>query len=348
MKAAVFEDIERITIKEIPKPDCPKDGILVKVQACGICGGDVRNYYQGLKDHMKNQIMGHEIAGVVEEAGENTGFYPGDKVATAPDISCGTCYYCKRGLVNLCLNHKMLGTHVPGGFAQYIALPGFVLQRGFVEKIPLSLTWIQAAFAEKVAGVYACQERCNISLGDRVVIIGDGPVGCLHAEIAKARGASMVIMLGLGRLSLVSQFPVDKLLDNRDSEGAIQKVLEMTDQIGADAVICALPVASVHLQALRMVRKRGTVVIYGGAPKDERRMSIMDSNLIHYNEITIIGSFSYPASGLQDGLKQIQQGNVSVEKYVTKEIPLEQLTQGIVEMHEGKALNIMVRPWLKS
>lgn len=346
MRAAIFEDVECIVVKDIPKPPCPADGILVKVEACGICGGDIRNYFEGLKGGIKNQIMGHEIAGIVEEAGSEVRFQVGDRVATAPDISCGECYYCKRGMVNLCQNHRMIGTHIQGGFAQYIALPSYVLSRGFVERIPSKLTFTQAAFAEKVSGVYACQERCNISLGDTVVIIGDGPVGCLHAEIAHARGAKRIVLLGMDRLSFVKHFPVDEVLDNREQEHAVNRVLEMTEGIGADVVICALPVTAVQSQALRMVRKRGTVIIYGGAPKDDRRMTMLDSNLIHYNEITIIGSFSYPSSGLQNALTQIEQGNVSVEKYVTEEIPLSQLTEGMLKMHNGGALNIMVRPWM--
>lgn len=346
MKAAVFEDVEQIVVKEVPKPSCPQDGILVRVEACGICGGDIRNYFQGLKGGIKNQVMGHEISGIVESVGINVLFTPGDRVATAPDISCGECYYCKRGLVNLCQNHQMLGTHVQGGFAQYIALPGFVLQRGFVEKIPKNMSYIQAAFAEKVSGVCACQERINISLGDRVVIIGDGPVGCLHAEIARARGAGQVIVVGIDRLSFVERFPVDEILDNRDSEAVVRRVIELTEGIGADVVICAVPTTVVQNDALRMVRKRGTVVVYGGAPKDGRRMSSVDSNLIHYNEITVVGSFSYPSEGLQKALVQIGQGNVSVDKYISREVPLEGLVEGMLDMKNGKALNIMVRPWM--
>lgn len=346
MKAAVFEDIERIVVREEPKPVCPDDGILVRVEACGICGGDIRNYHQGLKSGAKNQIMGHEIAGAVVEAAAGLRFSVGDRVATAPDISCGSCYYCKRGLVNLCLDHKMLGTHVPGGFAQYIALPGFVLEHGFVEKIPDGMGFVKAAFAEKVSGVAACQTRNNIALGDTVVILGDGPVGCLHTEIAKARGAAQVIVAGMDRLDFVSRFPADAVLDNHDPEAVVIEVLKRTDGIGADFVICAVPTTAVQGPAVRMVRKRGTVIIYGGAPKDDRRMTSLDSNLIHYNEINLNGSFSYPACGVQDALSQIALGNVHVDRYITAELPLEKLVWGMEEMQAGRALNIMIRPWL--
>lgn len=346
MKAAVFEGIENIVVKEIPVPKCDDDGILVKVESCGICGGDIRNYYNGLKDGITSQIMGHEISGVVVEAGKNvTRFKVGDVVATAPDVSCGECYYCRRGLVNLCMSHKMLGTHWPGGFAQYIHLPAVVLRRGFVEPVPAGMSFDHAAFAEKAAAVIACQEYNQVSLGDTVVIIGDGPVGCLHVEIARARGASKIIMVGLDKLAMAKEFRPDYLFSNTEPRKVIDEVLKITNGIGADIVISAVPSVQPQQQALEMVRKRGRVVIYGGVPRNNQ-MTTLNSNLIHYNEITVVGAFSYPATGLESALKYIHEGRISVDKYITKRIPLEKLVEGMMEIKQGKALNIMVKPWM--
>ncbi len=165
MRAAVFEGIENMVTREVPIPQCEEDGILVRVESCGICGGDIRNFHNGLRAGVEKQIIGHEIAGVVEEVGSKvTRFKVGDKVALAPDVSCGQCYYCKRGLVNLCMDHKMLGTHWPGGFAQYVHLPADVLQRGFVEFIPEGMSFDDAAIAEPASSVIACQEYNNVSL----------------------------------------------------------------------------------------------------------------------------------------------------------------------------------------
>lgn len=345
MKAAVFEGIENIAVKEVPVPQCEDTGILVKVEACGICGGDVRNYHNGLKDGIQSQIMGHEIGGVVVEAGSKvTRFKVGDVVATAPDVSCGECYYCRRGLVNLCMSHKMLGTHWPGGFAQYVYLPEVVLKRGFVEHVPHGLSFEHAAFAEKASAVVACQEYNNVSLGDTVVIIGDGPVGCLHVEVARARGASKIIVIGLDKLAFVEQFKPDHIFSNADPEKVTQEVLKLTDGVGADIVISAVPTIRPQQQALEMTRKRGKMVIYGGVPKNNR-MTSLDSNLIHYNEISVVGAFSYPSTGVEKALKMIHEGRISVDKYVTMRVPLEQLVDGMKAIEQGKALNVMVRPW---
>ncbi len=344
MKAMYFEAIEKMVLKEVPVPKCEEDDVLVKVEACGICGGDIRNFYQGLRADVGSQIMGHEIGGKVVEIGAKVSrFQVGDRVAMAPDVSCGECYYCKRGLVNLCVDHKMLGTHFPGGFAQYILVPGFVLQRGFIEKIPDTLTYDQATLAEPASSVIACQELNGVSAGDCVVIIGDGPIGCMHIEVARARGASQVIMVGLTRLHEVPQFSPDYIIDAA-KQNPVEEVLKITNGLGADIVICANPVASTQQQAVEMVRKRGKVVLFGGVPKSNP-MTTLNSNLIHYNEITVIGAFSYPRVGLERAIKYINEGKISADKYITQTVKLDELAGGIQLAKQGKALKVVVKPW---
>lgn len=346
MKAAVFRGVENIQLEERPIPPCPEDGLLVKVHFCGICGGDVRNYSNGLKGGVVDRVMGHEIAGEVMEAGAKAGLFKvGDRVALAPDVSCGECWYCKRGLVNLCLNHKMLGTHYDGGFAQYLALPGEVLRRGFVEPIPEGMPYPHAAFAETASAVIACQKRIGVTLGTRMVIVGDGPVGCLHVEVARAMGAGQIIMVGMDKLELAKAFAPDILIKNDDAAKTVQTVLNATGGIGADVVMLAVPTAKVQQQGVEMARKRGTVVIYGGVPKTAEE-SQLNSNTIHYNEITVTGAFSYGATGLSDALDAIHAGQVSPEKYIGATVPLSGLEEGIGMSRRGEALKVMVDPWL--
>ncbi len=344
MKAAVFEGIENMVVREVPVPRCEDGGMLVKVEACCICGGDMRNFHTGLRYGVEKQVMGHEIAGVVEEVGNGvTRFKVGDKVAIAPDVSCGECYYCKRGLVNLCMNHKMLGTNWAGGFAQYIYLPPVVMSRGFVEHVPEHLSFEEAAMAEPASSVIACQEYNNVSLGDTVVIIGDGPIGCLHIEVAKARGASKVIMVGLSRLDSVPQFNPDHII-NSAAQNPVEEVLKLTGGLGADMVICAAPVTAIQQQGVEMVRKRGKVVLFGGVNKNNP-MTALNSNTIHYNEITVVGAFSYPSTGLYKAVSLIAEGRISAKKYVTKTVTLEEIPEGIAYAERGKALRVAVRPW---
>jgi Threonine dehydrogenase and related Zn-dependent dehydrogenases len=344
MLAAVFEGIENIKVREVDVPKCERDGMLVKVISCGICGGDIRNYHTGLRDGVKEQVMGHEIAGIVTEIGSDvTAYQVDDRIAIAPDVSCGECYYCRRGLVNLCVRHRMLGTHWPGGFAQYVYLNHEILQRGFVYKLPDDLDFDAAAMAEPAASVVACQERFGIGLGDTVVIIGDGPIGCLHVEIARARGATKIILVGLAKLSTVPQFEPDHIIDAGNCD-PVAVVRELTDGLGADFVICANPVAKTQEQAVEMSRKRGTVILFGGVSK-QNPLTTLNSNLIHYNEIIVAGTFSYPAKGLEDAVRMIASGKISPEKYVTSEVNLHNIPEGIAFSEAGKALKVVVKPW---
>jgi L-iditol 2-dehydrogenase len=240
----------------------------------------------------------------------------------------------------------MLGTHYPGGFAQYIALPEEVLLRGFVEHIPEGLSYDHAAFAETASAVIACQKRLGVTLGTRLVIIGDGPVGCLHTEAARAMGAGLIVMVGMDKLALAKKFAPDALLRNDAPDAAQKKVLEMTDGIGADAVICAVPSIRPQQQAVDMVRKRGTVVIYGGVPKSAE-MTLLNSNTIHYKEINVTGAFSYPATGLADALNAIAARSIHAGMYIEQRVGLKEIEKGMEMVQKGEALKVIVDPWLE-
>ncbi len=345
MKAAIFKGIEDIQVSEIPEPECDSDGIIVEVKACGLCGSDIRNFHSGLKKGIESQIMGHEIAGVVREAGPKAyRFKTGDRVALAPDVSCGRCYYCKRGWVNLCVEHKMIGADWPGGFAQYIHLPRIVLERGMVHLMPEGLGFRDAALSEPASSVLAAQSNAGIGLGDTVLIIGDGPIGCLHLEVARARGAARIIMVGLTRLKIVPVFEPDHLIDAA-SGNTVEKVIEITDGLGADVAIIANPVAETQEQGVEAVRKRGRVILFGGLPKTNP-MTTLNSNLIHYNELSVVGAFSYPAYIHEAALETIRLGKISAERYFTKTVSLEAINEGIRAAETGKALKVLVDPWL--
>lgn len=344
MRTAYLIEPERMELKDVQVPECEAAGILVKVEACGICGGDVRNYKQGLRADVGPQIMGHEIVGIVEKTGEEvTGFSAGDRVALAPDVSCGKCYYCKRGLVNLCTNHRMIGTHWPGGFAQYVYLSGEIIANGFIEHIPENISFEDAAMAEPSASVIACQQRAGIQPGDTVVVIGDGPIGCLHIEVAKARGASKTILIGKHRLEIAKRFEPNHIIATQE-RGDVKEVMRLTEDLGADFVICANANAATQKVAVEMCRKRGTVILFGGVPK-ANPMTSLDSNLIHYNEISVVGAFSYPSTGIEMALRYIQDGKIDARKYITKQVSLENIVEGIQAASRGEALKVLVRPW---
>jgi L-iditol 2-dehydrogenase len=346
VRAAVFEGIERIAVRDLPDPKAGPGDVVVKVEACGLCGSDIRNFHGGLRGGIAAQVMGHEIAGSVVEAGPGVErFKVGDRVAVAPDVSCGSCFYCRRGWVNLCVDHRMVGTHWPGGFAEYLHLPAVVLRHGMVHHMPEGLSFDHAALSEPASSVLAAQENAGVGMGDTVLVIGDGPVGCLHLEVARARGASRVIVVGLARLDQVKPFHPDHLIDAARQD-PVAEVKRITGGLGADVAIVATPVAKTQAQAIEAVRKRGRVVLFGGLPKSDPSTTL-NGNLIHYGEIGVVGAFSYPAWMHQRALEVIASGRIDAAKYFTMVVGLEGIAEGIRTAEAGRALKVLVKPWKK-
>ena len=344
MKAAVFEGPEKMTIRDIDLAPCGENDIIIKVHACGICGGDIRNFYNGLRHGVKSQVMGHEFTGTVAQVGAKvTRFSVGDRIAAAPDVSCGECYYCKRGWINLCDNHRMIGTHWPGGFAEFVHIPGFVLDRGFIHPVPEGVSLDDACLSEPASSVIASMENAHVSLGDTVLIIGDGPIGCLLIETARANGASKIIMSGrMRRREQVEKFKPDLLIDAA-TEDVAARVREFTDGLGVDVAVCANPVVSTQEEAVQSVRKRGRVILFGGVPKNAP-MTSLNSNTIHYNEIEVVGAFSYEVRHHLKALEAIRTGALTPEYYFTKSVALDDIVEGIRSAKTGKDLKILVRP----
>jgi len=154
------------------------------------------------------------------------------------------------------------------------------------------------------------------------------------------------MLAGLARLPLAEGFKPDLLLDNKNPASVNKAVTEATSGVGADHVILAVPSVKPQMQALKLVRKGGTVVIYGGVPKTETETTL-DSNLIHYSEITITGAFSYPSDGLADALSAIHSGKINADKYIGAKVPLSRVAEGMKMIEEGKALKVMIDPWME-
>ena len=341
MRAALYTAPETLVVRDEKLKVCGPDDIIIKTHACGICGSDVRNYRSGLRADVGEQIPGHEFTGVVCETGSNVKNYRvGDRIAAAPDVSCGECWYCRQGYVNLCSSHRMLGTHWPGGFAEYVHLPEVVLRRGMIHHIPEGVSLTDAAISEPASSVIASHEDAGVSEGCSIVIFGTGPIGCLHAGFARAKGAAKVIMVGRRRLEMAKPFNPDHLL-SIEEPGLADKIRTLTGGLGADVAVCANPAASTQNIAVESVRKRGTVVLFGGLPKTDP-MTSLNSNTIHYGEIRVIGSFSYRAGIHRKALDYIKDGIIEPGKYFNKVVSLEDIKEGFNSIIRGEALKVLV------
>jgi L-iditol 2-dehydrogenase len=343
VKAAFLVGVNELEVREVPDPVAPDDGLVLQVQACGVCGSDLRRWNEGPPEPY---VPGHEVGGIVVEVGSGvTRYGPGDHLAVAPDIHCGHCYYCQRALYNLCDDLHFLGVTpgYPGGFAQAMVLTGEALENGIVHRMPAGLSFVEGALAEPCSSVLAAHHKAGTSLDDTIVVIGAGPIGCLHVAIAKARGARVIVsQRSQKRREMARLFQPDLVVDPLHQD-LVEQVHRFTGGVGADMVICANPVAETQAQAVEMVRKGGRVILFGGLPKSDPLVTL-DANRIHYGEIEVVGAFSYHPTFHELALDVLRRKLVPADLLVTHRFPLDQIAEAFETAASGQGLKVVVTP----
>ena len=190
MKAAVLEALDRITVKDVPDPVCGDDGAILKVEACAVCGSDIRIFHFGNDRVKPPAVIGHEIAGKITAVGRNvTKVRVGDRIALGADVPCGCCHWCQNGMGTNCRINYAIGYQFPGGFQAYMLLNRTNLDYGPVTPIPDSMSYDEGAIAEPLACAINGLELAQFGLGKSICIIGLGPIGCMMLELSKVYGA---------------------------------------------------------------------------------------------------------------------------------------------------------------
>ena len=345
MNAAVYEAKENIQPRQVDIPTLPEGGLLLRVQSCAICGADVRTFHYGHRSRQPPWILGHEIAGQVIQVADGVKKpRVGDRVTVAAAVPCGQCRYCVRGWRNMCTLVKAHGNHYPGGFAEYMAVMPEVIEQGAVNRIPDHVSYDEAAITEPLACVINGQDLLNVSLGDTAVVVGAGPIGCMHVEVARARGATRIIHTELqtSRLEQAEAFGAEGYI-NSSLEDPVERVRELTDGEGADVVIVACPSKEAQEQALQMTAARARISLFGGLPKSDPYIRF-DSNIVHYKEITVYGAFTSSPEQNQSALGLIGAGRINTKALITHKLPLADLVKGIEIIERGEGLKVVVNP----
>ncbi|MDC7244639.1 MAG: alcohol dehydrogenase catalytic domain-containing protein [Sphaerochaetaceae bacterium] len=340
MKAVVVDNPMDFSVKDVPKPDVPQGGLLLKVEACGLCGSDLRTLRSGHRNITFPWTIGHEICGTVVEKGDDCScaWKVGDLLAIGPLAYCGECEFCQSGQYELCEHQKELGQHWPGGLAQYVAIPAECVHLGNIQKVPEKMESIHAAVIEPISSCVNAQEKANVSLGDTVVVFGSGPIGCIHVALAKARGAFRVFIIDIDdtRLEMASEFKPDEMI-NAGTVDPVDAVLALNDGKGADVVIVATPAPVATVQAVQMARKGGRVVQFGGMPQNNSTPPV-DMNLVHYKSLSVIGTSTFAPRHNITAMKLVQAKLIPVDKLITHVFPLEDFVKGANLALEGKVL----------
>lgn len=348
MRAAVFLGPEQLEVREVETPRVMQPcEMLLRVNACAVCGSDVRIFHHGNPRIKPPAILGHEIAGEVVEVGEGVAeFKVGDRVAVGADVPCGVCDMCKRGWGNNCAINYAIGYQFPGGFAEYILLNETTVKYGPVHHIPNGLSDVSATLAEPLACCLNGMELANFSVGETVVIFGLGPVGCLLIELARYMGAGKIIAIqrSRGRLEMAQRLgiPADVFICSAD-EDPIERVLQETDGHGADVIFTACASEDAQEQAIRMVAHRGRVNLFAGLPPNSRPVQL-DSNFIHYREAFVFGSHGSVPRHHKTALQILARGDIKAERYFTHEFSLDDITDAIRAVEHREALKAVIRP----
>ncbi|MDA8369435.1 MAG: zinc-dependent dehydrogenase [Nocardiopsaceae bacterium] len=346
MKVARFYAPGDIRIEEAPEPEAGPGELKLRVRNCSTCGTDAKIMRHGHHHIAPPRVIGHEIAGEVVEAGADvTGWAAGDRVQVIAAIPCGSCPDCRRGWQTICPNQESMGYHYNGGFAEYMVVPAKVLGVNGVNRIPDGVGFDEASVAEPLACVLNGQELAGVGTGDTVVIMGAGPIGCLHVRMARANGAERVILVELNRQRLdkaAEAVHPDVAICGNDTD-VVDEVRKLTDGRGADVVITAAASGAAQEDALQMVARRGRVSFFGGLPKDDPIISC-DSNLVHYRELTIVGANGSSPDHNRRALELIASGAVPVADLITHRMPLDDVLTAIDTVIAGEAIKVTIQP----
>ena len=343
MKAVRFYNQQDIRVEDIPTPQVQPGGLLIKIEACAICGTDLKAYTVGNPRIKPPQTIGHEFVGQIVELGPGVNDYQlGERVTMATSISCGFCPACRSGRTNRCDDLTPVSCDYPGAFAEYLAVPPAGVAGGNVIKVPATLGEI-AALAEPISCAVNAQILSRVKMGDTVVVAGCGPLGAIHTQVARANGATKIIVTELTaeRLRFARDLDVDAIIDVSQTD-PVAEVMRLTGGVGADVIMVTAPAAAPQEQALQLACKGGMINLFASLPKGASELKL-DARLIHYRELFVSGASDSTPSHVEMAVKLLDKGLIS-ESIVTHRFPIDRFMDGLMLMQQGQSLKVLIRP----
>lgn len=344
MRVVRFHAPGDVRLEEAPEPVPGPGEVKLRVRNCSTCGTDVKIWRHGHHHIVPPRVMGHEVAGEVVESNAD-GWAVGERVQVIAAIPCGECADCRRGRRTVCPNQESIGYHYEGGFAEYLVVPAKVLAVDGLNRIPEGVSYAEASIAEPLACVLNGQQLARVGEGDDVVVVGSGPIGCLHVRLARARGAARVMLVDLNaeRLRRAADLVAPDAAVVGGEVDVVDTILKLTDGRGADVVITAAASGAAQEQALQMVARQGRISLFGGLPKDNPVISV-DANLVHYRELTLVGANGSSPAHNAEALRLIATGAVPVADLITHRLPLERTLEAFDVVARGDAIKVTIEP----
>ncbi len=319
MKTASVKEPSVISVDETQKPTLEPGDILVQMHACGICGSDLEKVFG--QYGQPSMRLGHEPAGVVVETGSDvTEFAKGDRVFTHHHVPCYDCHYCNRGCETMCKKYSETNLS-PCGLSEEYVVPAWNVAHGGVLKISDSLSFEEAAMIEPLACCIRAWNKYGYTEGDSVAVFGTGPTGMMHAMLARAKKFSKIFCFDVNdfRLEFAKKFNVTDAIRSTD-ENKKQKILDATENRGTDVAIVATSSLKALEDAIDLVRRGGTVMMFG-VPTDGAMMSL-DMSKVYSKEITLVTSYAASDADTKEALDIIESGQIEVGKLITHTYPI--------------------------
>jgi L-iditol 2-dehydrogenase len=342
--------VNAIEVRETAEPALDPGGAILRVEACGVCGTDARTFFNGDPRAVPPWILGHEPVGVVEEVGSDAALPPGvkrgDRVFLGSILTCGECRWCTEGLQNLCQDHLLYGFEpFPGAYAEYAAVPPIAIENliPLPDDLPADLATVADPFACALNGV----EMLDVRLGDTVLILGAGPIGCWQAVMARDRGAGRVFLSDVNRVRLdLALSAVGAFVDDAwvaEDDGGAAALLERTGGVGAERISVAAPSKQAQGAALEMASKRAVVVYFAGLPKHDP-VSPLDMNQLHYKELTIRGAYGATPRQYRITMDYLARRRDDLAAVVTHRFPLDRTADAFETIRSGVGLKVIIEP----
>jgi L-iditol 2-dehydrogenase len=348
MTAAVYRGPNDVRIENVPVPEIGPGEVLVRVHTCGICGTDLKKIATG--SHSAPRIFGHETAGMIVAVGEGVrGFEVGDRVMAFHHIPCRECYYCRHKVFAQCPMYKRVGCTAGfepagGGFAEYVRVMDWIVARGLV-KIPDDVSCDQASFIEPVNTCMKGIETLRLAPGETVLVMGQGPIGLVLAYLAKRAGARVITSdLYAQRLTIALSLGIAETIDAARTE-TVQRVRELTEGRGADAVILAVAANQLVRPALEATRPGGRTMLFAQTVRSEVGI---DPAAICVDEKTLLGSYSASVDLQEESVRFVLGRELDLTRIITHRFPLAQAVEALQLAAHPRAdsLKVVVQPAL--
>lgn len=346
MRVVRFYNPGEVKFESTPIPRAGPGELVAKCIVTLTCGTDVKMYKRGHRLVQPPQIIGHEFAGVVTEVGDGVKkFALGMNVVAANSAPCNKCFYCLTKQPNLCehLEESLMGFSWPGSYAEYVRIPERIVRQNTFE-IPDNVRLAHVASLEPLACVVHGWDLVRVQPGGTAIVIGGGPIGLLHLQLASLHGAKRIILCDVldQRLEEAKKMGIDVTTINSSLEDPVKRVADLTDDMGADIVIEAVGRKETWETTSKLVRKGGTILLFGGC--QEGATVTFDADKIHYGELHLQGAFHHTPSAVERAFSLIVSNRVLIGPLISQEMPLEKAEEALKVMGEGKALKIALRP----